>query len=56
MGYNVAILEKAGIDPAGLTSQEAYAEAFAKIDSMKDELGIKSVVSMAASTTTGMTW
>ncbi len=56
MGYNVAMLEKAGIDPAGLTSQEAYAEAFAKIDSMKDELGIKSVVSMAASTTTGMTW
>ncbi len=56
MGYNVAILEKAGIDPAGLTSQEAYADAFATLDSMKDELGLKSVVSMAASTTTGMTW
>ncbi len=56
MGYNVAILEAAGIDPAGLTSQDAYAEAFAKIDSMKDELGLDAVVSMAAGTTTGMTW
>ncbi len=56
MGYNVAMLEKAGIDPAGLTSQEAYAEAFSKLDGMKDELGIDAVVSMAAGTTTGMTW
>lgn len=56
MGYNVAMLEKAGVDPAGLTSQEAFADAFAKIDAMKDELGIDAVVSMAASTTTGMTW
>ncbi len=56
MGYNKDLLNKAGIDHATLTSQEAYADAFAKLDSMKDELGIKAVVSMAASTTTGMTW
>ncbi|MCH4889068.1 carbohydrate ABC transporter substrate-binding protein [Acidaminobacter sp. JC074] len=48
MIYNVAMLEKAGIDPATLTSQEAYRAAFEKIDSMKDELGIDSVVAMAA--------
>lgn len=56
MGYNVAMLDKAGIDPATLTSQEAYEAAFAKLDGMKEELGIDAVVSMAASTTTGMTW
>ncbi len=48
MAYNKELLEKAGIDPATLTSQEAYAEAFAKIDGMKADLGIKSVVAMAA--------
>lgn len=48
MAYNADLLSKAGIDPATLTSQEAYSEAFAKIDGMKDELGIKSVVAMAA--------
>lgn len=48
MAYNVELLNKAGVDPASLTSQEAYAEAFAKIDSMKDELGITSVVAMTA--------
>ena len=54
MGYNVELLNKAGIDPASLTSQEAYADAFAKIDGMKDELGIKSVVAMTAGP--DMTW
>jgi len=41
MAYNKNILDKAGIDPATLTSQEAYATAFEKIDSMKEELEIK---------------
>ncbi len=48
MAYNTAILTKAGVDPATLTSQEAYRAAFEKIDGMKEELGIKSVVAMAA--------
>ena len=48
MAYNTAMLEQAGVDPASLTSQEAYREAFEKIDAMKDELGIDSVVAMAA--------
>ncbi|MBS3994313.1 MAG: carbohydrate ABC transporter substrate-binding protein, partial [Alkaliphilus sp.] len=48
MAYNVEILEKAGVDPATLTSQEGYRAAFEKIDAMKDELGLKSVVSMGA--------
>jgi raffinose/stachyose/melibiose transport system substrate-binding protein len=48
MGYNKEILDKAGVDPATLTSQEAYRAAFEKIDGMKEELGIKSVVAMAA--------
>lgn len=54
MGYNVELLEQAGIDPTTLVNYAAYEEAFAKIDSMKDELGIKAAVSMAAST--GMEW
>ncbi len=48
MAYNSDLLSQAGIDPATLTSQEAYRTAFEKIDSMKDELGIKSAVAMAA--------
>ncbi|MCK8060452.1 MULTISPECIES: ABC transporter substrate-binding protein [unclassified Fusibacter] len=48
MAYNVEMLEKAGIDPVTLTNQDAYRSAFEKIDSMKEELGIKSVVAMAA--------
>ncbi|MBI9010683.1 MAG: carbohydrate ABC transporter substrate-binding protein [Clostridiales bacterium] len=48
MAYNAELLAQAGIDPATLTSQEAYKAAFEKIDGMKDELGIKSVVAMAA--------
>lgn len=48
MAYNKAMLDQAGIDPASLTSQEAYADAFAKLDGMKEELGIDSVVAMAA--------
>ncbi len=48
MAYNADLLSQAGIDPATLTSQEAYRAAFEKIDAMKDDLGIKSVVAMAA--------
>jgi len=48
MAYNKDLLDQAGIDPDTLTSQAAYADAFAKLDSMKDELGIDSVVAMAA--------
>lgn len=48
MAYNAELLTKAGVDPATLTSQDAYRAAFEKIDGMKDELGIKSVVAMAA--------
>jgi raffinose/stachyose/melibiose transport system substrate-binding protein len=48
MAYNKALLEEAGVDPADLTTQEAYREAFEKIDGMKEELGIDSVVAMAA--------
>lgn len=46
--YNADILEKAGVDPKGLTSYGAYEEAFAKIDGMKDELGLSAVCSVAA--------
>ena len=48
MAYNKDLLEKAGIDAATLTSQEAYAAAFAKIEGMKAELGVDSAVAMAA--------
>ena len=54
MAYNADILATAGVDPAGLNNLAAYKEAFAKIDSQKAKLGLKSVVSMAAST--GMSW
>ncbi len=54
--YNKDLLDKAGIDPATLTSYDAYADAFAKLDGMKEELGIDAVVSMAASVAGGMTW
>ncbi|MBN2795935.1 MAG: carbohydrate ABC transporter substrate-binding protein [Clostridia bacterium] len=54
MAYNKEILDKAGVDPATLTSQDAYRAAFEKIDSMKEELGLTSVVAMAAGP--DMTW
>ena len=56
LAYNKEILDKAGIDPATLTNVNAYKAAFEKLDSMKDELGLTGVISMAASTSTGMTW
>lgn len=48
MAYNADMLAKAGIDPAGLVNYDGYKKAFEKLNSMKEELGIDSVVSMAA--------
>ena len=52
--YNADMLQKAGIDPATLVDYPAYAAAFQKLDSMKAQLGINAVVSMAASSE--MSW
>ena len=49
MAYNADILKKAGVDPKTLINYAAYKAAFEKIDAQKAKLGIKSVVSMAAS-------
>ena len=48
MAYNADILAEAGVDPGSLVNLSGYRDAFAKIDSMKDQLGLDSVVSMAA--------
>ncbi len=48
MAYNADMLKKAGIDPKSLNNYEAYKSAFEKLDAMKADLGIDSVVSMAA--------
>lgn len=56
LGYNAEILEKAEIDPATLTTYSAVKAAFEKIDSMKEELGIDSVVSLSTSISGGMWW
>ena len=52
--YNADILKKAGVDPKSLTNINAYKEAFKKIDSMKDQLGIQAVASVAAES--GQMW
>jgi len=49
MAYNADMLKKAGIDPATLVNLAGYKAAFEKLDGMKKDLGITSVVSMAAS-------
>ncbi|MGA2975348.1 MAG: extracellular solute-binding protein [Spirochaetia bacterium] len=49
LAYNADILKKAGVDPKTLNNYAAYKAAFAKIDAQKAALGLKSVVSMAAS-------
>ncbi len=49
MAYNADMLKKAGIDPSSLVNYAGFKAAFEKLDSMKSELGIDSVVSMAAS-------
>lgn len=48
LAYNADILEKAGVDPATLTSPDAIKAAFETIDSKKEELGIDAVVGYCA--------
>ena len=56
MGYNKDILDAAGVDPADLTTQAAYATAFQQIQDYYDTNNMTdyAVVSMAAGA--GMTW
>ena len=54
LGYNKALLAKAGIDPKTMVNIAGIKAAFEKINSMKAELGIDAVVSMVAGP--GMTW
>ena len=54
LGYNKALLARAGVDPATLTNIAAIRAAFERIDSMKSQLEIEAVVSMVAGP--GMTW
>lgn len=56
LGYNAEILEKAGVDPAELTTFSAVKAAFEKIDGMKEELGLESVVSCGTSVAGGLWW
>ncbi len=56
LAYNADILQKAGIDPATLTTRAAYEKAFTILNSKKAELGITAPVSMAASVAGGMWW
>ena len=48
LAYNAEILEKAGVDPATLTSPAAWQAAVEKIDGMKDELGLTAVFGYCA--------
>ena len=48
LGYNKDILDKAGVDPASLTSPDAWKTACETIDSKKDELGITAVFGWCA--------
>jgi len=56
LGYNAEILEKAGIDPATLTTFSAVKAAFETIDGMKEELGLDSVTSVGTSVAGGLWW
>jgi len=56
LAYNADILQKAGIDPAKLTTRAAYENALKLLDSKKAELGIDAPVAMAASVAGGMWW
>lgn len=49
LAYNADILKKAGVDPKTLNNYASYKAAFQKMDAQKAALGLKSVVSMAAS-------
>ncbi len=48
LAYNKDILDKAGVDPASITSPDAMKAAFETIDGMKDELGLTAVVGYCA--------
>ena len=48
LAYNAEILEKAGVDPATLTSPAAWQTAVEKIDGMKADLGITAVFGWCA--------
>ena len=48
LAYNAEILEKAGVDPATLTSPAAWQTAVETIDGKKDELGITAVFGWCA--------
>ena len=48
LAYNADILEKAGVDPATLTSPAAWQTAVETLDSKKDELGLKAVFGWCA--------
>ena len=54
LGYNKALLAKAGVDPASMVNIAGIKAAFDKINAMKSQLGIDAVVSMVAGP--GMTW
>lgn len=51
MAYNADVLKAAGVDPASLTSPEAYKTAFETIDAKKSELGLTCVVDYGANAT-----
>ncbi len=48
LAYNGDVLEKAGVDPATLTSPDAWKSAVETIDSKKDELGLTAVFGWCA--------
>ncbi len=48
LGYNKDLLDKAGIDPASLTSPDAWKAACETLDAKKDELGITAVFAWCA--------
>ena len=48
LAYNAEILEKAGVDPASLTSPAAWQKAAETLDSKKDELGLTAVFGWCA--------
>lgn len=51
LAYNADILEKAGVDPAGLTSPAALKEAFETLDAQKEDLGLTAVIGYCAEAT-----
>ena len=48
LAYNGDVLEKAGVDPASLTSPSAWKDAVEKIDSQKGDLGLTAVFGWCA--------